>query len=97
MKKSSKFKIIIMVIILAIIVIINIPISSEKIIIMKGNVIYGELEKCSGVEVITFDITKKKCNICNRFFEGSSSMKLCSSCSELTNRCDICGRIKGKN
>lgn len=95
MRSISKFKIIIIFIILVIIVIINfVPISSEKIIIMKGNIIYGKLKKCSGVEVITFDYERNRCKLCNSFFIGSSSIRICDNCSNLTHRCDICGKIK---
>ena len=94
-KKTSKFKIIIIFIILVIIVIINfVPISSERIIIMKENIIYGNPKKCSGVEVITFDYARKRCKLCNRFFIASSSIRICDNCSKLTHRCDICGEIK---
>lgn len=76
------------------IAIISIPINNEKIIILKGNIFWGK-KKCYELEVATCDIVERKCKLCNGKFEGSSSEILCNSCCSITNRCSVCGKIKG--
>lgn len=68
--------------------------------IIKGYAIYGT-EKCDANSKIHqyYEISdmltvmvENKCEICGSKFETSGgSLKLCKSCSAITNRCSICG------
>ena len=91
-KKIGVLIIIILIVIVSFITVL--PIKNEKIIILKGNIFWGEERTCNRIEFTTSDIVNKKCVLCNNRFSSSSSVKLCSSCNNITNRCDVCGKIK---
>ncbi len=97
MKKNNKKTIVAVIAIISILIIMAlfIPIKSENIIIKKGNWLFGKSsDKCRNIEMMTDDITKRKCILCNKSFKGSSSQIICVECSDITNRCCVCGRIK---
>lgn len=51
-------------------------------------------KKCKKKAVVAQDVmTKFKCQICEKedFWENSNTPKVCSSCSERFNKCEMCG------
>ena len=98
MKKRVKLIIcIVSIVVLIIILVLFMPISNKNIIIKKGNILFGETNKCNRIEIITDDITNRKCILCKKIFRGSSSRIICYECCDITNRCSVCGRIKEEN
>ena len=61
----------------------------------KANIIFGNKE-CNKIEVITTDFIKRRCKICLKEFNGSSSEKICNTCSTELNRCSVCGGKRTK-
>ena len=55
---------------------------------------YGTSNMCNTIEVTTAEITHRICHICLHPFEGFSSEKLCRECSQITNRCRVCGKSR---
>ena len=68
--------------------------NTDKSKIIRANIMYGNSEICEKREVTTNDYINRRCHLCLKKFKGSSSNILCYECSELTGRCDVCGRIK---
>ena len=81
-------------IIALIIIVLFIPINSKDILILKGNILFGKSSTCNKIEIMTDDITNRKCILCNKIFRGSSSEIICYKCCDITNRCCACGKIK---
>ena len=61
----------------------------------KANIIFGNKE-CNKIEIMTDDFTKRRCKICLKEFNGSSSEKICNICSAELNRCSVCGGKRTK-
>ena len=68
--------------------------NTDKSKIIRANIMYGNSEICEEREFATTDYINRRCHLCLNKFKGSSSHILCYECSELTGRCDVCGRIK---
>ena len=81
------------IIILLLVVKFRPVITSEDTIISLANMAFGD-KNCNGNEVYTDDFTERNCLICNDKYNGSSSTKICPSCSEITNRCNVCGGLR---
>ena len=92
----KKIIIIALIILMIIVIILFMPINNGNIIIKKGDILFGKSRGCTEIEVMTDDMTNRKCLLCNKKFLGSSSQKICSDCSNITNRCSVCGGIEKK-
>lgn len=68
--------------------------NTDKSKIVRANIMYGNSGICEKRETATTDYINRKCHLCLKDFKGSSSNIFCNECSELTGRCDVCGRIK---
>ena len=56
----------------------------------KLNMLIGKKE-CNKIEIMTADITNRRCIICLKKFQGSSSEIICHDCSCELNCCSVCG------
>lgn len=68
--------------------------NTDKSKIIRANIMYGNSEICEVREPAANDYINRRCHVCLKNFKGSSSCILCHECSELTGRCEVCGRIK---
>ena len=90
-------KVIVLIVFLTLFDIAFFTFSINKVKILRANIIYGTSKKCDGRDVsVTCDMTEHRCHLCFNKFTGSSSSKLCYDCSEITGRCDVCGKIRGE-
>lgn len=97
MKKKVVIGIIIGIIILLVGVYLFVPINDEQKIIAKANWRYGTDKKCEGHfgEVSSPALSKQKCPLCNNYYTNNwIGGGLCLSCSDITNRCRECGKLK---
>lgn len=89
-----KKKIICSILAILLLIIFILTFNTDKAKIIRGNMMYGTSNKCNTIEVTTAEITHRICHICLHSFEGSSSEKLCRECSQITNRCRVCGKSR---
>lgn len=61
----------------------------------KANIMFGNKE-CNKIEIMTDDFIKRRCKICLKEFNGSSSENICNICSAELNRCSVCGGKRTK-
>lgn len=83
--------ILLIIVLLSVGLLFLIPIKSTTLINMKGNLLFGKKVCSEEGMIIPTDFVKRKCVICNKSFEDSSATILCAKCSEITNRCTVCG------
>ena len=92
MKKN--ILLVVIVVLLIVLVAFIATFNTNKSKIARANILYGTSETCDIIEPMTDDVSKRICHICFHYFQGSSSQIICSKCSDITNRCTVCGKIK---
>ena len=69
---------------------------SNRQLIKKANLKYGTYQKCDIVHDVRGEQIDVKCKLCNSSVKAIPGTIICESCSFITNRCDVCGKINAK-